>query len=66
MAVRRSTDQPLGALTAPAQPRHRGIRAGFINEDDFTRIEFGLAFPPSLSGLRHVVAQLFAGVKAFF
>ena len=66
MAVRRSPDQPLAEFAAPAQARHRGVRAGFVDENDFVGIKRGLILPPGLPRQSDVGAKLLAGVKAFF
>jgi hypothetical protein len=55
------------AFAAPAMgPRHAGGHAGFIDEDQRTKVEPGLRRPPDLARYRNVEAVLLAGVKGSF
>ena len=66
MAVRPPSDQSRAAFAAPAQARHRGIRSGLVDEDDFIRIKRGLIALPDFAGQSRVGAQLLGCVKALF
>ena len=61
-----TTDNPLTACGAPAQPRHAGRGASFINEHQPCRIKVGLVRLPGRARLGHVRPLLLAGVHDFF
>lgn len=49
-----------------AQARHVGLGSGFIQEDQFCRIQPGLATFPFSADLRYVRPILFAGAECLF
>ena len=66
MSPRHTADKPVAAFHAPAQPRHIGGGAGFIDEDQPCRIEIGLRGDPGGACLGNVRPLLLAGVHDFF
>jgi len=59
-------DHAATAVSPPAQPRHVGRGAGFIDEDQPCRIESGLIFPPRRARRGDVRPLLLGGVHDFF
>ena len=66
MAPRHSTDDPAAAPGAPAQPRHRGGGAGFVDEHQPRRVEGGLILFPGGARFGYVRPLLLGGVHDFF
>ena len=66
MAMRRGTPQRPAAERPASEPYHIGGAVCFIDEDELSRIEAGLAFPPAPAPGCHVRALLFAGQHRFF
>lgn len=50
----------------PAQPRHLGVEAGLVNEDEPGRIKIGLAVEPILTLLQEVRPLLLQCMRGFF
>jgi len=66
MSPRHAADKSVAAFGAPAQPRHVGGGAGFIDEDQPRRVEIGLRGDPGGARRGHVRTLLLAGVHGFF
>ena len=66
VSPRHSADQASAAFGAPAQPRHVGGGAGFIEEDQPGRVEIGLRGNPGGARRGDVRPLLLAGVHDFF
>ena len=66
MAMGHVGDQALAFLAAPAQPRHLGVGAGFVDEDQLGGVKPRLGLLPFGARLRDVRAKLLAGVQSFF
>lgn len=58
--------KPLAARTPPVEPRHLRIQARLVHEDQFRRVEIGLARGPCQPGRRYVLALLLFGVTGLF
>ncbi len=63
MPMRHSGDKALSARRAPNEPRHIGLRPGFINEDETFRVQAGLACTPLLAGFDDIGAVLLGGTQ---
>src|SRR5258708_13625169 len=66
MTARHLRDQSLASGAASAEPRHVGLRPGFVDENQPSGGDFVLVPPPLPPPPRDVGAILFAGVEAFF
>ena len=66
MAPWHPADHPMAPFGAPAQPRHVGGGAGFIEEDQPRRIEVRLLRLPGGARFGDVRPLLLAGVHDFF
>jgi hypothetical protein len=49
-----------------AQPRHLGVGAGLIDEDELVRIKINLRRKPRFARRRNVGPLLLGGVRGFF
>ncbi|YBW40172.1 hypothetical protein ACMYR2_2700 [Nitrobacter sp. TKz-YC01] len=56
----------LAAWRAPVKPRHFGVGAGFVDEDEALRVEIDLPFEPVLSRGIYIAAPLLGGVRCLF
>ena len=65
MAVRHLTLEALASGASPACARHVGGAAGFIDEDELSRVEQGLGLAPCRACGGYVRAVLLASEYAF-
>ena len=66
MPMRDGCPAPLASWRTPAQPRHLGRGATFIDEDQPFGIKIGLGVEPGFAATCHVGALLFAGMRRLF
>ncbi len=59
-------DEPLTARSPATKPSHVGTGAGFVDEDQAVKLQFGLARGPGGTRLRDVRPILLGRVNAFF
>ena len=66
MSVWDGSTTSLAAWRAPVKPRHFGVGAGFVDEDEALRVEIDLPFEPVLSRGIYIAAPLLGGVRCLF
>ena len=65
-SMRCVVDKPLAAQCPSAQPHHRGIRTGFVDEHQSRRVKHALFAHPAPTRASHVRALLLRRVQSFF
>jgi hypothetical protein len=66
MSVWDGSTASLAAWRAPVKPRHFGVGAGFVDEDEALRVEIDLSFEPILPRGIYIAAPLLGGVRCLF
>lgn len=56
----------LAAWRAPVKPRHFGVGAGLVDEDEALGVKIDLRFEPLLTCGIYIAAPLFGGVRCLF
>ena len=59
-------DQPLATRSTAAQPHHRGVGGGLVDEHQPRRVKHALVAHPAAAGAGHVRALLLHRVQSFF
>ena len=65
-SMRRIVDQPLATRSPAAQPHHRGVGGGLVDEHQPRRVKHALVAHPAAAGAGHVRALLLHRVQSFF
>ena len=66
MSLRRVVDEPFATWSTAAQPHHRGVRAGFVDEHQPRRVKHALFLHPAPPCAGHIRALLLRRVQSFF
>ncbi len=66
MSVWDGSTASLAAWRAPVKPRHFGVGAGFVDEDEALRVEIDFPFEPIFPRGIYIAAPLLGGVRCLF
>jgi len=64
--MRRVADEPLATQSTAAQPHHRSVRAGFVDEHQPRRVKHALLAHPPPACAGYVRTLLLRRVQSFF
>src|SRR5262249_57540479 len=66
MSMRRVADEPLATRSTAAQPHHRSVAAGFVDEHQPRRVKHALLAHPAPTCAGYVRTLLLCRVQSFF